>query len=60
MQEHIDQLIKVYNTLFGVNTRGEDTIIMGQCLTAMRDSLVELQKLMNNNMGMENKEPAKN
>lgn len=60
MQEHIDQLIKVYNTLFGVNTRGEDTIIMGQCLTAMRDSLVELQKLMNSNMGMENKEPAKN
>ena len=37
-------LIKVYNTLFSITTKGEDTIIMGQCLTVMRDALVELQK----------------
>lgn len=47
MQEHIDQLIKVFNTLLGVSTRGEDTIIMGQCLNAMRESLMEIQKLAN-------------
>jgi hypothetical protein len=29
MQEYIDQLIKVYNTLFNISTKGEDTIIMG-------------------------------
>lgn len=45
MQEYIDQLIKVYNTLFSITTKGEDTIIMGQCLTVMRDTLVELQKV---------------
>lgn len=44
MQEYFDQLVKVYNTLLSVSTRGEDTIIMGQCLTVMRDTLVELQK----------------
>lgn len=45
MQEYIDQLIKVYNTLFNISTKGEDTIIMGQCLTVMRDSLMALQKI---------------
>jgi hypothetical protein len=46
MQEHIDQLIKVYNTLFSINTKGEDTIIMAQCLTTMRDTLVNLQQMI--------------
>jgi hypothetical protein len=45
MQEHIDQLIKVFNTLLGISTKGEDTIVMGQCLSVMRESLMEIQKL---------------
>lgn len=44
MQEHVDQLIRVYNTLLGISTRGEDTIMMGQCLAAMKDSLVAIQE----------------
>ena len=47
MQEHIDQLIKVYNTLLSISTKGEDTIVMGHCLSTMRESLVELQKIFN-------------
>lgn len=43
MQEYIDQLIRVYNTLLGVNTKGEDTIIMAHCLTAMREVLIAMQ-----------------
>lgn len=44
MQEHVDQLIRVYNTLLGISTKGEDTVMMGQCLSAMKDSLVAIQE----------------
>lgn len=44
MQEHLDQLIRVYNTLLTVSTKGEDTVVMGQCLSVMRDSLAAMQQ----------------
>lgn len=43
-QTNLEQLIKIYNTLLMVSTKGEDTIIMGQCLNAMRDLLTQIQK----------------
>ena len=43
-QNHLEQLIKVYNTLLGVSTKGEDTVMMGQCLAVMREVLLEIQK----------------
>lgn len=45
-QNHLEQLIRVYNTLLGVSTRGEDTMMMGQCLAVMKDVLVEIQNAM--------------
>lgn len=48
MQTHIEQLIRVYNTLLNVSTKGEDTILMGQCLAAMKDALVGIQNLESN------------
>lgn len=51
MQEHIDQLIKVYNTLFNITTKGEDTLVMAQCLTVMRDALMGLQEVAGANAG---------
>lgn len=39
----IEQLVKVYNTLLMVTTKGEDTIIMGQCLHALYQILSEIQ-----------------
>lgn len=47
MQEHLDQLIRVYNTLLTVSTKGEDTVIMGQCLSVMRDSLSAMTQNLN-------------
>lgn len=44
MQEYLDQLIRVYNTLLTVSTKGEDTVIMGQCLSVMRESLSAIQQ----------------
>lgn len=43
-QNTLEQLIKIYNTLLIVSTKGEDTIIMGQCLNAFHQVLSELQK----------------
>lgn len=42
----IEQLVKIYNTLLLVSTKGEDTIIMGQCLDAFHQVLTQLQKTM--------------
>lgn len=33
------QLTKVYNTLLTIETKGENTIVMAECLKAMRDSM---------------------
>ena len=43
-QNILEQLIKIYNTLLIVSTKGEDTVIMGQCLNAFHQVLNELQK----------------
>ncbi len=48
-QELLEQLVKTYNTLLLVSTKGEDTMIMGQCLTSMRNILMEIQQNINTN-----------
>ena len=41
-QEQINQFIRIYNTLCTVSTKGEDTLIMGDCLRAMQILAQEL------------------
>lgn len=36
-KEKIDSLSRIYNTLLLVNTKGEDTIIMADCLRALQN-----------------------
>lgn len=43
-QMYLEQLIRIYNTLMTIATKGEDTIVMGQCLGAMKEVLIEAQK----------------
>lgn len=43
-QMYLEQLIRIYNTLMTIATKGEDTVIMGQCLGAMKEVLIEAQK----------------
>lgn len=38
-----NQLLKIFNTFQLINTKGEDTIIMAQCLTAMKNLLEEIK-----------------
>lgn len=47
MKDILEQLVKIYNTLLMVSTKGEDTVIMGQCLSAMRESLTAFQQQLN-------------
>lgn len=37
-----EQLVKIFNALCMVATKGEDTIIMGQCLTAMQQVINDM------------------
>ena len=40
----LNQLVRIFNTLKLVNTCGEDTIIMAQCLTSFKDLLEDVQR----------------
>lgn len=43
-QEQITQLYRIYNTLGTISTKGEDTIIMGDCLRALAAFIQECQQ----------------
>lgn len=43
-QEQINNLIRIYNTLLLVNTKGEDTMIMSDCLRALQNFINEAQE----------------
>lgn len=42
--EKLETLSRIYNTLLLINTKGEDTIIMADCLNAMRTFVQNEQK----------------
>lgn len=39
-QEYLTKLAQIYNTLLTVGTKGQDTIIMGQCLSAFQQLIM--------------------
>lgn len=41
-QEQINQFIRIYNTLCTIETKGENTLIMGDCLRAMQTLAQEI------------------
>ena len=44
--EQLETLSRIYNTLLMVNTKGEDTLVMADCLNALRNFvLTEKQAL---------------
>lgn len=46
VKEELAFLTRIYNTLLDVSTRGDDTIIMGDCLKSLRNFiLTEKDKL---------------
>ena len=48
--EKIEVLSRIYNTLLLINTKGEDTMIMADCLKALQSFItIEQQNLKQNN-----------
>ena len=41
--EQANQLVNIYNNLLLVNTRGEDTMIMGECLLALKALMSQIK-----------------
>lgn len=41
-QEQFEQLSRIYNTLLEVNTKGEDTLIMADCIRALQQELTQI------------------
>ena len=42
--EKLEILSRIYNTLLLINTKGEDTIVMADCLNAMRSFVTNEQR----------------
>lgn len=36
----MEQLIKIYNTMLLIETKGENTLIMADCLRALKDIII--------------------
>lgn len=41
--ENLQKLAQVYNTLTNIETKGQGTILMGACLTAMKEIIEDMQ-----------------
>jgi hypothetical protein len=44
MQEYINQLARVYNTLLDISTKGEDTLLMADCLRVFQGTLTQMNQ----------------
>jgi hypothetical protein len=42
--EHIEQLTRIYNTFLTIETRGENTLIMADCLRALERVILDISK----------------
>ena len=42
--EKLEILSRIYNTLLLINTKGEDTLVMADCLNAMKSFILNEQK----------------
>lgn len=43
-KEDLNYLNALYNTLICISTKGEDTILMGECLKSLKDFIYRQQK----------------
>ena len=41
--EQLEQFIRIYNTLFQISTKGEETLIMADCLRALDYNITSIK-----------------
>ena len=46
--DKLEQLFRIYNTLLLINTKGEDTMAMGDCLKAMKSFISNEKEVLDN------------
>ena len=52
----LQNLTNIYNTLLLVSTRGEDTVLMGNCLSALRNFVLTKKEEFENNQNIKAEE----
>lgn len=50
---HIEQLVKIYNTLLTISTKGEDTLTMANCLSSFRKVIMDINAEQQKNINKE-------
>lgn len=43
-KEQLEQLTRIYNTMLNIGTKGEDTLIMSDCLRALEQVIVQINQ----------------
>lgn len=43
-REQLEQLTRIYNTMLQIGTKGEDTLVMADCLRALEQVVVQIQQ----------------
>ena len=47
--KYLEQLSRIYNTMLEIQTKGEDTLIMADCLRAFEQVITSIEQDLNNN-----------
>ena len=43
-QEQLEQLTRIYNTMLEISTKGENTLIMADCLRALEQTVINIKQ----------------
>ena len=43
-KEQVEQLTRIYNTMLNIGTKGEDTLVMADCLRALEQVIVGIRQ----------------
>lgn len=43
-REQVEQLTRIYNTLLEVGTKGQDTLVMADCLRALEQVIIQINQ----------------
>lgn len=42
-KEQVTQLTRIYNTMFEIQTKGEDTLVMADCIRALEQIIISIK-----------------
>ena len=43
-KEQLEQLVRIYNTMLNIGTKGEDTLVMADCLRALEQVVTQINQ----------------